>query len=114
MLKKMLYLDSEFDRVLAIITLEHLKPAELESVFAEIKRILKPGRQLVNSCPIEQPFMVFMFWLLGYDIRDHHFSTERDIETAASHHSDKLKVQTMSSTPTLFGNEYEIGHFIKG
>ena len=38
---------------------------------------------MVYGVPIERPLMVFAFKLLGYDIRKHHFSTEKDIERAA-------------------------------
>ncbi|KAA0271114.1 MAG: hypothetical protein EDM79_13610 [Chloroflexi bacterium] len=57
--------------------------------------------------------MVFMFRLLGYDIRQHHFSTERDVEHAAETMLRKISVKVMKSIPSFFGNVYEIGNFIK-
>lgn len=110
---KMPYMNEQFDTVLVISTLEHLKPHELEQAFSEIKRVLKPGGQVVYGCPVERPFMVFMFRTLGYDIRDHHFSTERDIENAARHHLKEVKVQDMKASPAFFGSVYEIGHFAR-
>lgn len=112
--RKMPYADDQFDTILIISTLEHLKPNELDKAFLEIKRVLKPGGQVIYGVPVERPFMVFMFRLLGYDIRDHHFSTERDIETAASHYLKKIKLQTMKASLAIFGDVYEIGHFAKG
>lgn len=107
------YADNQFDTVLLISILEHLKPDELAQAFREIQRVLKPGGQVVYGVPVERPFMVFMFRLLGYDIRQHHFSTERDVECAAEKTLRKDSVQAMKSIPAFFGNVYEIGHFTK-
>ena len=74
---KMPYKDNFFDTVLLVSILEHLKPIELEQAFAEIRRVLKPAGQMVYGTPVEKPFMVFMFRMLGHNIRDEHFSTEK-------------------------------------
>jgi len=111
---KMPYPNDTFDTVLLISILEHLKPDELNRAFAEIKRVLKPGGQVVYGVPVERPFMVFMFMLLGYNIRKHHFSTEQDIADAAARTLEKVSQIPMKSTPAVFGKVYEIGHFIKG
>ena len=107
------YADETFDTVLLISILEHLKAHELEQAFREIKRVLKPGGQVVYGAPIERPFMVFMFRILGYNIRKHHFSTERDISNAAENFFTKVSLQAMQAFPSIFGNVYEVGHFIK-
>jgi ubiquinone/menaquinone biosynthesis C-methylase UbiE len=107
------YEDNQFDTVLLISILEHLKPDELQQAFKEIYRVLKPGGQVVYGVPVERPFMVFMFRLLGYDIRIHHFSTERDVERAAGRVLQKISVQAMKAVPSFFGDVYEIGHFTK-
>ncbi|MFN8435218.1 MAG: class I SAM-dependent methyltransferase [Anaerolineales bacterium] len=107
------YEDGKFNTVLLISILEHLKPAELEQAFKEIKRVLKPGGQVVYGVPVERPFMVFMFRLLGYNIREHHFSTEIEVSTAAEKVLQKEHVHTMKASPAIFGNVYEIGHFMK-
>lgn len=107
------YQDKQFDTVLLISILEHLKPEELDRAFAEIKRVLKPGGQVVYGVPVERPFMVAMFTLLGYNIHKYHFSTEKDVAAAAQKHFEQVRVIPMKSTPAFFGNVYEIGHFIK-
>lgn len=107
------YADDRFDTVLLISILEHLKAHELEQAFLEIQRVLKPGGQVVYGTPIERPFMVFMFRILGYDIRDHHFSTEKDISQTAGRFLKKVSVQAMKAFPSFFGDVYEIGHFMK-
>ncbi len=107
------YEDNQFDTVLLISILEHLKPDELQQAFKEIHRVLKPGGQVVYGVPVERPFMVLMFRLLGYDIRQYHFSTERDVECAAEKMFHKTSVEAMKSIPSFFGNVYEIGHFTK-
>jgi ubiquinone/menaquinone biosynthesis C-methylase UbiE len=107
------YRDNQFDTVLLISILEHLRPEELDQALQEIKRVLKPGGQMVYGVPVERPFMVAMFALLGYNIRKYHFSTEKDVAAAAAKHFKQVRLQPMKSTPALFGNVYEIGHFIK-
>ncbi len=107
------YDDNYFDTVLLISILEHLKMVELEQAFVEIRRVLKPGGQMVYGTPVERPFMVTMFWLLGHDIRDEHFSTEKDIANAAHKAFSKGHLIQMKSIPPIFGAVYEVGHFIK-
>lgn len=110
---EMPYENDQFDTVLLISILEHLKPLELEQAFKEIRRVLKPGGQMVYGVPVERPLMAFMFRLLGYDIRKHHFSTERDVAQGAEKFFRKVSVQPMKAFPSIFGNVYEIGHFTK-
>jgi ubiquinone/menaquinone biosynthesis C-methylase UbiE len=107
------YKDNQFDTVLLISILEHLKPDELERAYLEIKRVLKPGGQVVYGVPVERPFMVAMFALLGYNIRKYHFSTEKDVASAAVKHLKQVRIIPMKSSPAFFGNVYEIGNFIK-
>ena len=107
------YADEFFDTVLLISILEHLKPTEQVQAFREIRRVLKPGGQAIYGVPIERRFMVSMFWLLGFDIRKHHFSTEKDVFSAANCVLEKVKVIRMQSVPSVFGLVYEVGHFVK-
>jgi ubiquinone/menaquinone biosynthesis C-methylase UbiE len=107
------YQDNQFDTVLLISILEHLKPEELDPAMQEIKRVLKPGGPIVYGVPVERPFMVAMFALLGYNIRKYHFSTEEDVAGAAAKHFKQARIISMKSTLALFGNVYEIGHFSK-
>ncbi len=107
------YEDNFFDTVLMVSILEHLKPLELEQAFAEVKRVLKPCGQMVYGTPVEKPFMVFMFKMLGHDIRDEHFSTEKEIAAAAHKVFSKGKVIEMKSTPPIAGTVYTVGNFIK-
>lgn len=110
---KMPYEDGKFDTVLLISILEHLHPEELEPAFQEIRRVLRPGGQLVYGVPVERPLNVFMFRLLGYNIREHHFSTEKQVSAAAAKIFRKTRLIPMQSIPPIFGQVYEIGHFVK-
>jgi ubiquinone/menaquinone biosynthesis C-methylase UbiE len=110
---QMPYENEFFDTVLLISILEHLKPAEQFQAFAEIGRVLKPGGQIVYGVPIERPLMVFMFRMLGCDIRKEHFSTEKDVAAAADKTMDRVRIQQMISRPPIFGPVYEVGHFAK-
>ncbi len=108
------YEDDFFDTVLLISILEHLKPFEQMQAFREIRRVLRPGGQAIYGVPIERGFMVFMFRLLGCNIREHHFSTEKDVFNAADSILEKVRVFQMQCLPSLFGPVYEVGHFVKG
>jgi len=110
---KMPYADNYFDTVLLVSILEHLKPAELEQAFVEVRRVLKPGGQMVYGTPVEKPFMVFMFRMLGHNIRDEHFSTEKEIAAAARKAFSTGHVVQMKSTPPIAGAVYEVGNFKK-
>jgi|SRR5688572_1562260 len=107
------YEDNYFDTVVLISILEHLKPNELKQAFTEVRRVLKPGGQMVYGTPVEKPFMVFMFKILGHDIRDEHFSTEKEIAATAHTYFSNGKVIEMKSTPPIAGTVYTVGNFIK-
>jgi ubiquinone/menaquinone biosynthesis C-methylase UbiE len=107
------YPNAHFDTVLLISILEHLKPIEQAMAFAEIHRVLRPGGQVIYGVPIERPLMVWMFRLLGYDIRQHHFSTEQDVRAAAAAEMKEVRVVRMPSFPRGLGDVYEVGHFAK-
>lgn len=110
---EMPYENDYFDTVLLISILEHLKPDEQAQAFQEIHRVLKPGGQVVYGVPIERQLMVVMFRLMGYNIREHHFSTEKEVATAAANLLEKVRIRQMQSTPPIFGPVYEVGHFVK-
>ena len=57
--------------------------------------------------------MVFMFRLLGTDIRQHHFSTEVDVREAAQEVFGPGKITSMRGPLGLFGRVYEVGEFVK-
>jgi hypothetical protein len=58
--------------------------------------------------------MVLMFRLLGYNIREHHYSTEKDVLEAASSVLKKIRLVQMRAVPALLGPVvYEVGHFVK-
>jgi SAM-dependent methyltransferase len=111
---EMPYADAQFDAVLLISILEHLQPADQAQAFAEILRVLKPGGQLVYGVPVERPLMVFLFRLLGTDIRTHHFSTEEDVRQAAEKAFGEGHISPLRGPLGLFGQVYQVGNFTKG
>lgn len=110
---QMPYPDGHFDTVLLISILEHLKPAEQEQAFSEMRRVLAPGGQVVYGVPIERRLLGVMFRVLGYNIRDLHFSTEMNVAAAAERVLQKVRIVQMRSIPPIFGAVYEVGHFVK-
>jgi ubiquinone/menaquinone biosynthesis C-methylase UbiE len=110
---EMPYPDQSFDAVLLISILEHLQPQEQIIAFREIWRVLKPGGQVVYGVPVERPLMVFLFRLLGTDIRQHHFSTEADVREAAQEVFGPGNITSMRGPLGLFGQVYEVGEYEK-
>ena len=107
------YADKQFDAVLLISILEHLQPSAQNTAFSEIYRVLKPGGQLVYGVPVERPLMVFLFRLLGTDIRTHHFSTEKDVQAAAELVFGQGQIAPMRGPFGLFGQVYQVGNYSK-
>ena len=105
------YREAFFDTVLLVSVLEHLRPVELPRALREIHRVLKPGGQMVYGVPVERPLMVLAFRVLGYNIREHHFSTEQEIGAEAREHLAEVRMSTMSFP--LCGKIYEVRHFLK-
>ena len=105
------YPDNYFDSILLISILEHLKPEELHTAFREIRRVLKNGGQAVYGVPAETFFMTAAFKLLGYDVRKHHLSSEKQVSSAAEAVFKKINVSEMRNWP--LGKVYEIGHLVK-
>ncbi len=110
---KMPYQDNTFNTVLLVSILEHLRADELKKAMIEVFRVLKPGGQMVYGTPVEKPFMVFMFRLLNHNIRDEHFSTEKEIGEAADKVFSKGHIIHMKSIPPIAGAVYTVGNFLK-
>ena len=104
------YEDNFFDTVLLVSILEHLRPSELDGAFRQISRVLKPGGQVVYGVPIERRLMVLVFRVLGFKIREHHFSTEQDVLAAARRALNQVRFIQMTS---VLGPVYQAGHFTK-
>jgi 2-polyprenyl-3-methyl-5-hydroxy-6-metoxy-1,4-benzoquinol methylase len=102
-----------FDTVLLISILEHIKPEEQYLAMKEIHRVLRPGGQMIYGVPVERPLMAFVFGLLGVNIREHHFSTEKDVQVAAAKQFEPKKIVNMKSNVPWLGTVYQVGHFIK-
>jgi len=106
------YQDNFFDAVLLISILEHLKPEDLNKACREIRRVLKPGGHMVYGAPVERPLMVTAFRLMGYDIRQHHLSTEKEIAAAAGSALSPAATTVLRGLGGLAGPVYEARSFI--
>jgi ubiquinone/menaquinone biosynthesis C-methylase UbiE len=105
------YKDGLFDTVLLISILEHIKPRELDVAMGEVHRVLKPSGQLVYGVPVERPLLVLAYKVLGYDIREHHFSTQENVANAARARFTEKEIHSINYP--FFGNIYQVGNFIK-
>lgn len=105
------YHDGCFDSVLLISILEHLKPESLISAFQEIWRVLKPSGEVIYGVPVDKMIMDYAFRLLGYNIKEYHFSDQKQIAAAAKKVLKEITISNICMWP--FGKLYEIGRFIK-
>jgi ubiquinone/menaquinone biosynthesis C-methylase UbiE len=107
------YEDHFFDAVLCVSILEHLQPDSLPRAIDEIKRVLKPSGDLVYGVPVERPLMVTMFRVLGYAIRKHHFSTEKDVARVAEAGLKNVRTSFYAPFGGCLGVMYEVGVYKK-
>jgi SAM-dependent methyltransferase len=103
--------DRYFDSILLISILEHLRGGELRGAFGELVRVLKPSGQLIYGVPVDRRLMRWAFRILGYDIRQHHFSTEIDVRRAASSVLTEVRLTMMAGPLGVPRNIYQVGHF---
>ncbi len=104
------YPDNFFDTALLVSVLEHLRPEEQDTAFAELSRVLKPNGTIVYGVPIDSRGMVVAFRVLGYDIKRHHFSSHKQVRAAASKFLYCTGSRVLSS---FLGPIYEICSFHK-
>ena len=81
---KIPYPDNYFDLVLSVSTLEHID--ELDDALREIKRVTKPGGDVISSFPAKNVAMNILFRLLGFVPSHIHPNSHRDIEQALMRH----------------------------
>jgi ubiquinone/menaquinone biosynthesis C-methylase UbiE len=110
---EMPYPDEFFDTVILISILEHIKPNEQAVAFEEINRVLKPGGQVVYGVPVEHPIMVIAFRLLNVNIREHHFSTEKEVAEAARNVMQQVRIIDLKPAIPIIKSVYQVGHFVK-
>jgi hypothetical protein len=68
---------------------------------------------VVYGVPIERPLIVWAFKLLGHDIREHHFSTDREIADIASTYFISQKVSELKMPPEIGLSIYQAHKLIK-
>jgi ubiquinone/menaquinone biosynthesis C-methylase UbiE len=78
------YAAQQFDALLAISILEHLRPSDLPLVMEQAGRLLRQGGVFVVGMPGLNRTMSAAFWILGCDISKHHFSRPSQALEAAA------------------------------
>lgn len=76
--------DGAFDALVCLSVLEHI--VELDAAMTEFHRVLAPGGIAVLGFPVRNPVTDTFFRAVGYDPREIHPSSHRDILAAARRH----------------------------
>jgi SAM-dependent methyltransferase len=76
--------DAEFDALVSLSVLEHL--GDLERALDELRRVVVRGGVCVLGFPVRQPLTDAFFRLFGFDPRELHPSSHRDILAATGAH----------------------------
>ena len=92
--------------------LEPLMPEAPNKACQELRQALKPGGHMVYGVPAERPLMAATFRLLRCNIRERHFSTEKEIATAAGSILSPIKTMVLRRLGGLAGPVYEARSFI--
>lgn len=109
-LLNMPYRENEFDTVLIISVLEHLRPHEQTRAFSELYRVIRPGGQLVYGVPIDRPLMTFLYRLLGYRIKNFHFSEQEVIRQNAKNRFHLVDYENLNAFGLKFFSVYQVVH----
>ena len=109
-LLNMPYQNNKFDTVLIISVLEHLKPEEQNRAFSELHRIIRPGGQLVYGVPIDRKLMTFLYRLLGYRIKNFHFSDQDVIRTSAQNQFQQVDYENLQAFGLRSFSVYQVAH----
>ena len=78
--------DGEFDALVCLSVLEHI--TELEEALTEFRRLLRPGGVAVLGFPVRNPITDTFFRAVGYNPREIHPSSHRDILRAVRAHHE--------------------------
>jgi hypothetical protein len=66
---------------------------------------------MIVGVPVEPHLMVVMFRLMGVNIREHHYSTDRDVLDRAAELMNEVCIRCLHIP--LIGDLYKVGHFRK-
>ena len=69
-----------FDALVCLSVLEHLQ--ELDAALSELRRVVRTGARLVLGVPVRNLATNSFFRLVGYDPREIHPASHRDVEAA--------------------------------
>ena len=89
----------EFDALVCLSVLEHVR--ELDAALDEIERVLAPGGIAVLGFPVRNVLTDGFFRLVGYDPREIHPSSHRDILAAVQRHSSLTLERPLRLPPFL-------------
>lgn len=105
---EMPYEAGAFDSVVSVSTLEHIK--DLDKAMSEMSRVLKPGGEMVLSFPVRNPVTDWFYRLFGFNPRNIHPSSHRDIIGAAE---KQFTVEKILKFPSWFPLDYSFYCTIK-
>ena len=101
--------DGTFDALVCLSVLEHL--TDLDAALRELRRVVRPGGRLVLGVPVRNVATNSFFRLVGYDPKEIHPSSHRDVEAAiersALTREERLHFPRYPRVPVLDCRGYE-------
>jgi ubiquinone/menaquinone biosynthesis C-methylase UbiE len=91
------FTDGFFDTIVSVSTLEHIP--DLDKAMSEMSRTLKNGGEMILSFPVRNPITDAFYRLFGYNPRQIHPSSHRDIIAAAKKY---FTVEKILKFPAFF------------
>ncbi len=100
------YKNNEFDLVVAISIMEHIK--NFDGVIKEVFRILKPGGHFLVGMPRVSKSMEYVFDILGFpDIEQHHITSPGTFKYACM---QKLNLAGQNHLPSILPKLFAVYH----
>lgn len=93
--------DNSFDLVVSVSVLEHIEPGQLPACLKEIRRVAKPGAEIILGFPTDCIFIRLLAFLQKQDLKVNHPSTHEAIFAAIQ--ESGMQIELKAGFPKFFG-----------
>ena len=105
------YEDNFFDCIVSVSTFEHLD--DLDKAYGELRRVAKPGADIILSFPVRNRITDGFYSLFGYKPRELHPNSHNDIVASAMKYFELRKLKKFPSFLPMDASLYLSCLFLK-